>query len=54
MLVNAHGEEADNVLVDGGLTLQLGNDARGGLDVEHHKVSFAVALDFVRQTLQAP
>ncbi|KAG5729474.1 hypothetical protein E4T56_gene20938, partial [Termitomyces sp. T112] len=52
--IDANGDEADDVLVDADLTLQLGGDAGGGFNVEHHKVSLAVALDLVGEVLETP
>jgi hypothetical protein len=45
---------ADDVFVDRGLALQLGDDAGGGIDVEQHEVRLAVALDLVGEVLEAP
>src|SRR5690606_12125560 len=54
VLFDADGEPADHVLVDAVLTLELGNDAAGALDVQHHEVSLAVAVDLVGEALEAP
>ena len=54
MLVDADGEEADDVLVDIGLTLELGDRGRGRVDVEHHVMRLAVLGDAVSEAAQAP
>jgi hypothetical protein len=54
VFVHAHGHVADDVFVDRGLAFQLGHDAGGGFDVEHHEVRLAVLLDLVGQRAQAP
>jgi hypothetical protein len=53
-LVDAHGQVTDDVFVDRGLALQLGNDAGGGLDVQQHEVRLAVLLDLVCEVAQTP
>ena len=54
MLVNAHGEVTDDVLVDAGLALELGNDGAGAFDVQQNEVRLAVAVDLVSEVLETP
>ena len=54
MLVHPKGEEADDVLVDVGLALQLGNRRRRGIDVEGDVMRLAVLGDAISEAAQAP
>ena len=54
MSLDLDGHVADNVFVDLRLTLQLGDDIAGGIDLEHHVMRLAVLGDLVRQATQAP
>src|SRR5205085_9377940 len=54
MVVDADGEEADDVLVDVGLALELGNRRGRGIDVEGDVMGLAVLGDAVSEAAQAP
>ena len=54
MLVDADGEEADHVLVDVRLALELGDRGRRGVDVEHHVMRLAVLGDAIGEGAKAP
>ena len=54
MGVDADGEEADDVLVDVRLALQLGNRGRRRIDVERDVMGLAVLGDAIGEGLQAP
>ena len=54
MLVDADGEEADDVLVDVRLALELGDRRRRGVDVEHDVMRLAVLGDAVGEGAKAP
>ena len=54
MLVDADGQEADDVFVDVGLALELGDGGRGRVDIEHHVMRLAVLGDAVSEAAQAP
>src|SRR5687767_8465809 len=54
MRVDADGEETDDVLVDIGLALELGDRRGRGIDVEHDVMRFAVLGDAVGEAAQAP
>src|SRR5262249_19845887 len=52
--VHAHGEVADDVLVDALLTLDFGNDGRRAVDVEQREVRLAVLVHAVGEGADAP
>ena len=54
MLVDADGEEADDVFVEALLPLDLGDRGGRRIDVEEREVRLAVLLDAVGEGLQAP
>ena len=54
MLVDTNREEADDVLVDVGLALELGNCRGRGIDVERDVMRLAVLGDAVGEAAQAP
>src|SRR4051794_33672118 len=54
MLVDADGEETDDVLVDVRLTLQLGDRSRRPIDVERDVVRLAVLGDAIGQRTKTP
>ena len=54
MLVDADGEEADHVLVDVRLALQLGDRRRRGVEVQRDVMRLAVLGDPVGEAAQAP
>ena len=54
MLVDANGEEADDVLVDVGLALQLGNRRGRRIDVESDVVRLAILGDAIGQVAKTP
>ena len=54
MRVDADGHEADDVFVDAGLALELGDRRRRGIDVEHDVMRLAVLGDAVGEAAQAP
>src|SRR5690242_21776557 len=54
MLVDPDGEEADHVLVDVRLALELGDRGRRSIEVESDVVRLAVLGDAVGEAAQAP
>src|SRR5689334_7056561 len=54
MLVHADGEEADDVLVDVRLALELGDRGGRGIDVESDIVRLAVLRDAISEAAKAP
>ena len=54
VLVDADGEEADDVLVDVRLALELSDRGRRRVEVEHHIMRLAVLGDAVGEGFQAP
>src|SRR4029077_9021972 len=52
--VDAHGEEADDILVDRHRALQLLDGSRRGIDVEQGVVALAVLLDAEGEGTEAP
>src|SRR3954471_20561167 len=54
VLVDPDRHVADDVLVDLGLALQFGDDARGRLEVEHHVMALAVLGDPVGEAAKPP
>src|SRR4051794_29012855 len=54
MLVDAKGEEADDVLVDVRLALELGNRRGGRVDVEGDVVRLAILRDAVGEAAKTP
>ena len=54
MLVDADGEETDDVFVDRGLTLEFGHGRAGRVDREHHEVRLAVLRDTICELLETP
>ena len=54
MRFGADGDEAQHVLVEAELTLELGDRGRRRVDVDEGEVRLAVLLDAVRERLDAP
>src|SRR3954471_908378 len=54
MRVDAQGHIADDVLVDLGLALELGDDRGRRFEIEHHIMGLAVLRDPVGEGAQAP
>src|SRR4051794_10175382 len=54
MRLDLDGQEADHVLVDVGLALELGDGRGRGIDVEHHIVCLAVLRDAISETAKTP
>src|SRR5262245_328558 len=54
VLVDAHGEEADDIGREPHLTLELVYGVMRGIDVDQRIMRFAVLLDAERERLQAP
>ena len=54
MLVDLEGEEADHILVDVRLALELGDRRGRRVDVEHHVVRLAVLRDSIGEGAQTP
>ena len=54
MLLDGDGEPADHVFADAVLPLELCDHAARTLDVEHHEVGLAVAVNLVGEALEAP
>src|SRR5215217_7961309 len=54
VLVDLDGEEADHILVDVRLALELGNGRGRRVDVEHYVMRLAVLRDAVSEGAQTP
>src|SRR3546814_13869996 len=54
MRIDLDGQVADDVLVDLRLALQLGDERRGRVDLEHDVMRLAVLLDAVGEAAKTP
>src|SRR3546814_6655090 len=54
MLIDLDGQVAEDVLVDLRLALQLGDERRGRVDLEHDVMRLAVLLDAVGEAAKTP
>src|SRR5690349_20741946 len=54
MFIDLDGEEADDILVDVRLALELGDRSGRRVDVEHHVMRLAVLRDAISEAAKAP
>ena len=54
MLVDADGQETDDIFVDPGLALEFQNNAAWCIETQHDIMCLAVLLDLVGERTQAP